>query len=66
MASEWSYKNQNYSTYRGKFQWIFDQEKQGKWNLVRVIRVRVIVFFLVRNSGKNRIVKLGHHAPIVM
>ena len=32
MASEWSYKNQN-SSYRGKFQWIFDQ---GKENLVRV------------------------------
>ena len=43
MASEWSYKNQNYSSYRSKFQWISDQEKlQGKWNLVRVIRVRVI------------------------
>ena len=32
MASESSYKNQN-SSYRGKFQWIFDQ---GKENLVRV------------------------------
>ena len=28
MASEWSY-----SSYQGKFLWIFDQ---GKWNLVRV------------------------------
>ena len=42
MASEWSYKNQNYSSYRSKFQWISDQEKQGKWNLVRASRVRVI------------------------
>lgn len=42
MASELSYKNQNYLSYRSKFQWISDQEKQGKWNLVRVVRVRVI------------------------
>ena len=42
MASEWSYKNQDYSSYQSNFQWISDQEKQGKWNLVRVIRVRVI------------------------
>ena len=32
MASKWSYKNQN-SSYRGKFQWLFDQ---GKGYLVRV------------------------------
>ena len=32
MASDQSYKNKNLS-YRGKFQWIFDQ---GKWNVVRV------------------------------
>ena len=32
MATDQSYKNKNLS-YRGKFQWIFDQ---GKWNVVRV------------------------------
>ena len=32
IASEWSYKNQN-SSYRGKFQWIFNQEEV---TLVRV------------------------------
>ena len=35
MTCEWSYKNQKNSSYRGKFQWNFDQ---GKGNLVRVSR----------------------------